>query len=61
MRIPSFFEEIAIRLYCGNVFVITERIDGFFDLASFLELDKLLGPDWYHDAEEGKILSEECQ
>jgi hypothetical protein len=55
-RIPSFFDEIGIELQCDKYFLVTERADGFLDLAKFLCLDKLFGQLWYRDAENGRIL-----
>lgn len=56
LRISSLFDEIGIILRCGNEFLITERAEGFLDLAELLHVEKLFGPLWYRDAEGGREL-----
>lgn len=58
-RIPSLFDEIGITINCGNNFLITERANGFFDLAKILDLEQYFGPLWYSDVENGLILTKE--
>jgi hypothetical protein len=59
LRVPSLFDEIGIELQANRKFLITERVLGFFDLASFLDLEQAFGPLWYRDAEDGHQL-EKC-
>jgi hypothetical protein len=54
--IPSFFDELAIELVSCRSFFVTERADGFLDLATFLDFANLFGPLWYSDAESGREL-----
>jgi hypothetical protein len=56
LRVPSLFEEIGIELQSDRNFIITERVNGFFDLANFLQIEELFGPLWYSDAENGREL-----
>lgn len=56
-RVPSLVDEIGIELEGTRKFLITERVEGFLDLANFLCLDELFGVLWYRDAEDGHELS----
>src|SRR4051812_18293059 len=55
-RISSFFDEIGIELRSSKSFLVTERADGFFDLAKFLHIEELFGALWYSEAENGREL-----
>ena len=59
LRVPPLFDEIGIELQANRKFLITESVLGFFDLASFLDLEQAFGPLWYRDAEDGHQL-EKC-
>lgn len=55
-KIPSLYDEIAISLKGSKEVIVTERVQGFFDLAKFLDIEKSFGPLWYREAEDGRKL-----
>jgi hypothetical protein len=60
LRVSSLFDEIGIEILTKRKFLITERLNGFFDLAKFLRLEDIFGPLWYRDAEDGRHLEQPC-
>lgn len=52
-RITSLFDEIGIFIYSENIFLVTERVNGFFKLSVLLNFDDIFGSSWYKNAEDG--------
>lgn len=54
--VVSLVDEIGLLLETDKIYFLTDARDGFIDIATFLEFEKLFGYNWYARAESGEIL-----